>query len=57
MMTAKTKNKFMMAKKNINDKYSKYVKTNKAVLKLRRNVHFIPDPRKYNGTPVEKYPL
>jgi len=56
MMTAKTKNEFMKAKRNINDKYNKYIKTSKAVLKLRRHVHFIPDPRKYNGTPGQKVP-
>ena len=55
MMTAKTKNKFMMAKRNINDKYSNYIKTSKAVIKLRGDVHFIPDPRKYSGTPGQKY--
>ena len=56
MMTAKTKSEFMTAKRNIHDKYLKYIKTNKAVLKLRRDVHFIPDPRKYNGTPGRKVP-
>ena len=56
MMTAKTKNEFINAKKKINEKYWNYIKTSKAVLKLRRNVHFIPDPRKYNGTPGRKVP-
>ena len=56
MMTATTKKEFMKAKRNINDKYNTYIKTSKAVLKLRRHVHFIPDPRKYNGTPGQKVP-
>ena len=55
-MTAKTKSEFMMAKRNIHDKYLKYIKTNKAVLKLSKDVHFIPDPHKYNGTPGRKVP-
>lgn len=56
MMTAKTKSEFMKAKRNINDKYNKYIKTSKAVLKLRGHVHFIPDPRKYKGTSGQKVP-
>ena len=56
MMTVKTKNEFINAKKKINEKYWNYIKTGKAVLKLRQHVHFIPDPRKYNGTPGQKVP-
>ena len=54
MMTAKTKSEFMTTKRNINDKYSNYIKTSKAVIKLRGDVHFIPDPRMYSGTPGQK---
>ena len=56
MMTEKTKSEFMNAKKKINEKYWNYIKTSKAVLKLRRHVNFIPDPRKYNGMTGQKVP-
>ena len=55
-MTAKTKNEFMNAEKKINDKYWNYIKTSKAVLKLKWHVNLILDPHKYNGMPGQKVP-
>ena len=46
MMTAKTKSEFVKAKRTIDRKYSRYISTAKPVLKLKRDVYFIPDPRK-----------
>lgn len=56
MMTANTKEEFHRAKKTIQWRYHRYISTNKAVLKLRGDVYFIPDPRKYNGSPGHKLP-
>ena len=46
MMTAKTKSEFVKAKRTIDRKYSRYISTAKPVLKLKRDVYIIPDPRK-----------
>ena len=56
MMTAKTKSEFVTAKRTIDRKYSRYISTAKPVLKLKRDVYFIPDPRKYNGSHGQKSP-
>ena len=56
MMTAKTKSEFVKAKRTIDRKYSRYISTAKPVLKLKRDVYFIPDPRKYKGSPGPKLP-
>ena len=56
MMTAKRKSEFVKAKKTINKKYSRYISAAKPVLNLKRDVYFISDPRKYNGSHGPKLP-
>ena len=55
VMTAKTKDEFMKARKMLNEKYWKYTTTSKATLpKLDVDVAFVPNPRKYHGTPGQR---
>ena len=56
MMTAKTKEEFTKARHSLNEKCLNHIKTSKAVLKLRVDVDFVPDPRKCTGTPGQKLP-
>ena len=57
MMTAKTKDEFNKARRSLNKKYWNYTKTTKATLpKISADVAFVPDPRKYRGTPGQRLP-
>ena len=56
MMTAETKADFQKAKKRINERYTRYIRTAKPVLKLRKDVYFIPDRCNYNGSHGQKVP-
>ena len=56
MMTAETKADFQKAKKRINERYTRYIRTAKPVLKLRKDVYFIPDQCHYNGSHGQKVP-
>ena len=57
MMTAKTKDEFKKACRSLNEKYWKYTRTSKATLpKISVDVVFVPDPRKYRGTPGQRLP-
>lgn len=57
MMMAKTKDEFNKARRSLNVKYWNYTKTSKATLpKLSVDVAFVPDPRKYRGTPGKRLP-
>ena len=57
LMTAKTKEEFNKAFKTLDQKYRRYIKTSKATLhKLSVDVEFVPDPRKYCGTPGRRRP-
>jgi hypothetical protein len=55
IMTAKTKDEFKKARRSLNVKYWKYTRTSKATLpKLSVDVAFVPDTRKYRGTPGQR---
>ena len=57
MITAKTKDEFKKARRSLNVKYWKYTRTYKATLtKLSVDVAFVPNPRKYSGTPGQWLP-
>ena len=56
MMTAKTKSEFVKAKRTIDRRYLRHINAAKPVLKLTKDVYFIPDPRKYKGSPGPKLP-
>ena len=57
MMTAKTKDEFNKVRRSLNVKYWKYTRTFKATLpKLSVGVEFVPNPRKYRGTPGQRLP-
>ena len=51
----KTKDEFKKAQRSLTVKYWKYTRTSKATLpKLSVDVAFVPDPRKYRGTPGQR---
>ena len=57
MMTTRTKDEFKNAWRSLNVKYWNYTRTSKATLpNLSNNVLFIPNLRKYRGTPGKRLP-
>ena len=57
MMTAKTKDDFKKAQKSLNNKHWRYTRTSKATFpELSVDMAFVPDPRKYRGSPGKRLP-